>query len=275
MADQPDVDAMGIKALKQLIESSGLSHADCFEKADLRARSREALARLAEAKKIADEKAKADAKHAEATGAAPPRRPPPPKGSPKAKAPPPKRPAAKPRQPPKKRARKSTADEWDSDAESEEEEVPSSSDEESVAESSDADSVKERKAAAKRPKAAKPADGTAFALWISTGQTSLGDDEKVLGIFYSWAQVVKRAKDVLADGHGHENWWCPKSKGGYLPDDGDDDDDDYGDREYFEDHTGSTAEPEGFISWRLASAKHGEGNYGNMALWAQRVQLPT
>ena len=66
----------------------------------------------------------------------------------------------------------------------------------------------------------------------------------------------------------------PKSKGGYLPDDGDGDDDDYGDREYFEDHTGSTAEPEGFISWRLASAKHGEGAYGNMALWAQRVQLP-
>ncbi|KAH8061048.1 hypothetical protein JL722_4342 [Aureococcus anophagefferens] len=159
------------------------------------------------------------------------------------------------------------------DAESEEEEVPSSSDEESVAESSDADSVKERKAAAARPKAAKPADGTAFALWISTGQTSLGDDEKVLGVFYSWAQVVKRAKDVLADGHGHENWWCPKSKGGYLPDDGDEDDD-YGDREYFEDHTGSTAEPEGFISWRLASAKHGEGDYGNMAMWAQRVQLP-
>ena len=50
MAANVDVDSMGVKAMKELIRSAGLSHADCCEKADLRNRSREALARLAEAK---------------------------------------------------------------------------------------------------------------------------------------------------------------------------------------------------------------------------------
>ncbi|KAH8098674.1 hypothetical protein JL720_1634 [Aureococcus anophagefferens] len=49
MAANVDVDSMGVKAMKELIKSAGLSHADCCEKADLRNRSREALARLAEA----------------------------------------------------------------------------------------------------------------------------------------------------------------------------------------------------------------------------------
>ena len=40
----PDVEDLGIKALKELITSAGLSSADCLDKADLRARAREALA---------------------------------------------------------------------------------------------------------------------------------------------------------------------------------------------------------------------------------------
>lgn len=47
MSDEPDVDAMGIKALKELITEAGLSTEDCLDKADLRARAREALARKA------------------------------------------------------------------------------------------------------------------------------------------------------------------------------------------------------------------------------------
>ena len=42
-----DVDGLGIKALRELIVSAGLSHADCVEKSDLRARAAEARARLA------------------------------------------------------------------------------------------------------------------------------------------------------------------------------------------------------------------------------------
>lgn len=49
MAEQQDIDAMGIKALRSLISSAGLSYADCFEKADLRQRAREAKVRLASA----------------------------------------------------------------------------------------------------------------------------------------------------------------------------------------------------------------------------------
>ena len=43
MADEPDVDALGIKDLKALIVGAGLSTEDCIDKADLRARAREAL----------------------------------------------------------------------------------------------------------------------------------------------------------------------------------------------------------------------------------------
>ena len=44
MEDQPDIDSLGIKALKELIVAAGLSTEDCIDKADLRARAREALA---------------------------------------------------------------------------------------------------------------------------------------------------------------------------------------------------------------------------------------
>lgn len=44
MSDEPDIDTLGIKALKELITGAGLSVEDCLDKADLRARAREALA---------------------------------------------------------------------------------------------------------------------------------------------------------------------------------------------------------------------------------------
>ena len=44
-----DVEAMSIKEMKALIAKAGLSHADCFEKSDLRQRAREALAKTASA----------------------------------------------------------------------------------------------------------------------------------------------------------------------------------------------------------------------------------
>ena len=44
-----DVEAMSIKEMKALITKAGLSHADCFEKSDLRQRAREALAKTASA----------------------------------------------------------------------------------------------------------------------------------------------------------------------------------------------------------------------------------
>ena len=39
-----DIDTLGIKALKELITSAGLSTEDCIDKSDLRARAREAQA---------------------------------------------------------------------------------------------------------------------------------------------------------------------------------------------------------------------------------------
>ena len=43
MSDEEEIDALGIKALKELITSCGLSTEDCIDKVDLRARAREAL----------------------------------------------------------------------------------------------------------------------------------------------------------------------------------------------------------------------------------------
>ena len=49
MDSSNDVEAMSIKEMKALITKAGLSHADCFEKSDLRQRAREALAKTASA----------------------------------------------------------------------------------------------------------------------------------------------------------------------------------------------------------------------------------
>ena len=43
----PDVDLLSIKALKELISSGGLSSADCLDKAELRERARDAIAKMA------------------------------------------------------------------------------------------------------------------------------------------------------------------------------------------------------------------------------------
>ena len=47
-----DVDSMSVKELKALIGRAGLSCLDCAEKSELRARAREALARLDEARRL-------------------------------------------------------------------------------------------------------------------------------------------------------------------------------------------------------------------------------
>jgi len=47
MSGVEDVDSLSLKELKALIQESGLSFADCLDKADLRARAREAQERLA------------------------------------------------------------------------------------------------------------------------------------------------------------------------------------------------------------------------------------
>ena len=44
-----EVDALGLTALKELITRGGLTPAGCFEKPELRARAKEAAARLREA----------------------------------------------------------------------------------------------------------------------------------------------------------------------------------------------------------------------------------
>ena len=46
------VDALSVTEMKSLIQSAGLSSKDCLEKSDLRKRSREALARLDEARRF-------------------------------------------------------------------------------------------------------------------------------------------------------------------------------------------------------------------------------
>ena len=59
-ASANDVDAMSIKEMKALITKAGLSHADCFEKSDLRQRAREALAKTASAETQVEESEESD-----------------------------------------------------------------------------------------------------------------------------------------------------------------------------------------------------------------------
>ena len=56
-----DVDAMSVKDLKALIGRAGLSCLDCAEKSELRARAREALARLEEARRLEAQRRAAEA----------------------------------------------------------------------------------------------------------------------------------------------------------------------------------------------------------------------
>ena len=70
-APSTDVEALSVKEMRAVIKSAGLSSADCFEKSDLRKRTREALARLDEARRL-----KAQRRAAEAPAASPPAPPP-------------------------------------------------------------------------------------------------------------------------------------------------------------------------------------------------------
>ena len=132
---------------------------------------------------------------------------------------------------------------------------------------------------AKRARADDAMKPHVYALLISTGQTSL-EDTSIIALYKTWADAIKKAKHVLAwgeDGKGGE-FWNPVANGGYIPED---EDDEYGDNlEYYEDHTDKYAtEPKKEYDWEsstveVASAKHGEGDYGNMSMCIQRVALP-
>lgn len=121
-------------------------------------------------------------------------------------------------------------------------------------------------------KRAKPdAKPMVYALLLSEGQTSL-DGTSIVALFKTWAGAIKKAKHVLAwgeSGKGGE-FWNPVANGGYIPED---EDDEYGDNlEYYEDKT-DKSEPKGGSSVEVASAKHGEGDYGNMSMCIQKVAL--
>ena len=190
-----DVEAMSIKEMKALITKAGLSHADCFEKSDLRQRAREALAKTASAEtQLSDDDA-----------------------------------------PPTKRAKQDDA---------------------------------------------KP---HVYALMISTGQTSL-EDTSIVGLYKTWADAIKKAKHVLAwgeSGKGGE-FWNPMANGGYIPDpDNEEQCDEYGGNlEWYTDNTDKyRTEPKKEYDWEsssveVASAKHEEGDYGNMSMCIQKVALP-
>ena len=202
-----DVEAMSIKEMKALITKAGLSHADCFEKSDLRQRAREALAKTASAETQLSE-----------------------------------------------------------------------SDEIEEIEDSDDDAPP-----AKRAKADDAKKPHVYALMISTGQTSL-EDTSIIGLYKTWADAIKKAKHVLAwgeSGKGGE-FWNPMANGGYIPDpDNEDQCDEYGGNlEWYTDNTDKyRTEPKKEYDWEsssveVASAKHEEGDYGNMSMCIQKVALP-
>ena len=194
-----DVEAMSIKEMKALITKAGLSHADCFEKSDLRQRAREALAKTASAEtQLSESDEIEDA-------------------------------------PPTKRAKQGDS---------------------------------------------KP---HVYALLISTGQTSL-EDTSIIALYKTWADAIKKAKHVLAwgeSGKGGE-FWNPMANGGYIPDpDNEEQCDEYGGNlEWYTDNTDKyRTEPKKEYDWEsssveVASAKHEEGDYGNMSMCIQKVALP-
>ena len=195
-----DVEAMSIKEMKALITKAGLSHADCFEKSDLRQRAREALAKTASAE----------------------------------------------------------------------------------TQLSESDEI-EDSPPAKRAKADDDSKPHVYALLISTGQTSL-EDTSIIALYKSWADAIKKAKHVLAwgeSGKGGE-FWNPMANGGYIPDpDNEEQCDEYGGNlEWYTDNTDKyRTEPKKEYDWEsssveVASAKHEEGDYGNMSMCIQKVALP-
>ena len=105
----------------------------------------------------------------------------------------------------------------------------------------------------------KSAAGGVFALSILTGWSSI-EKTTILGCYGSWAEVQAKAKEILDKGYGGDDFWCTEENGGYREENEDD----------FEDNT-TAKEPKGKGTVELASAKHCEGDKGNMILQAQRL----
>ena len=122
--------------------------------------------------------------------------------------------------------------------------------------SDDSDESEEEEAAPPPPKRA--AGGT-FVLTILTGWSSI-ETSTIVGTYGTWAEVVSKAKEILDKGYGGDDFWCTEENGGYREENEDD----------FEDNT-SAKEPKGKGTVELASAKHCEGDKGNMILQAQRL----
>ena len=105
----------------------------------------------------------------------------------------------------------------------------------------------------------KSAAGGVFALSILTGWSNI-EKTTILGCYGSWAEVQAKAKEILDKGYGGDDFWCTEENGGYREENEDD----------FEDNT-TAKEPKGKGTVELASAKHCEGDKGNMILQAQRL----
>ena len=109
-------------------------------------------------------------------------------------------------------------------------------------------------------KRAKSAAGGVFALSILTGWSSI-ETSTIVGVYATWAEVIAKAKEILDKGYGGDDFWCTEENGGYREENEDD----------FEDNTDTAREPKGKGTVELASAKHCEGDKGNMILQAQRL----
>ena len=121
------------------------------------------------------------------------------------------------------------------------------------------ESDEEEESAPPPPKRAKSAAGGVFALSILTGWSSI-ETSTIVGTYGTWAEVKSKAKEILDKGYGGDDFWCTEENGGYREENEDD----------FEDNT-SAKEPKGKGTVELASAKHCEGDKGNMILQAQRM----
>ena len=123
--------------------------------------------------------------------------------------------------------------------------------------SDDSDESDEEDEAAPPPP--KRAAGGTFVLTILTGWSSI-ETSTIVGTYGTWAEVISKAKEILDKGYGGDDFWCTEENGGYREENEDD----------FEDNT-SAKEPKGKGTVELASAKHCEGDKGNMILQAQRM----
>mmetsp|Transcript_23312 Transcript_23312/g.69811 ORF Transcript_23312/g.69811 Transcript_23312/m.69811 type:complete len:313 (-) Transcript_23312:39-977(-) len=189
-----------------------------------------------------------------------PKRPPPPTKEAKKDAKKAKKPSSKPAS----KKRKKAADEWDSDASESEEEAPPESEsepEEPPLETDEEEASSSDSEPARSP-SPPPAKKTGYILWISTGQSHLGEDEEIVGIYKDYKRCMARAKKILDEGFKGDDFWCMEENGGYREQNEDD----------FEDYTGLDAPVKG--SRKVAAAAHGEGCYGNMAMWCQKIPLP-